>query len=202
MLIALTGGIASGKSTVAEIWRNLGALVIDADELAREVVEIGKPGLAKLVEVFGESILNPDGSLNRKRLGDIVFSNVESRRQVEEILHPLISAEFERQASASATEHVVYAIPLLVESNGKYRFDRICTISAPEAVRVGRLVRYRGFNEADAWARVRSQVDDGQREQIADVVIQSDCTLSELEASARAAWKELTRETSGDSVGT
>lgn len=201
MLIALTGGIASGKSTVAEIWRSKDALVIDADQLARQVVEIGQPGLVRLVQEFGEGILEPDGSLDRKKLGELVFTDLKSRRRVEELLHPLIRAEFEKLVSQSVAKHVVYAIPLLVESGGRYKFDRICTISAPAEVRVNRLVRYRGFTEPEAWARVNAQADDRQREQLADVVIQSDCSLSELESRAQEAWVELTKASTGDSVG-
>ncbi|MEY4944629.1 MAG: hypothetical protein RL384_573 [Actinomycetota bacterium] len=190
MLIALTGGIGSGKSTVARRWVELGATEIDADLLAREVVTPGSIGLQKVVEAFGSSVLAADGSLNRSALAQLVFTSDSNRKKLEAILHPLIQdLALERVADLSGV--VVYTIPLFVESNSKLKFDKVVAISCDEAVRVQRLVQNRGMTESEARSRVAAQATDQQREAVADLVIDSNCSLEELLQRADAAFKNF-----------
>lgn len=189
MLIALTGGIGSGKSTVAAEWVSLGATEIDADVLAREVVEPGTEGLDLVAREFGQDILNPDGTLNRSALAAKAFSSEEARKKLEAILHPLIQKRAAEQVT-KAPGIVVYTIPLLAETQSPLSFDKIVTISCPEEVRVERLVR-RGLTEEDARRRIAAQATDEQREKKADIVISSDCDLSELIERARRVYREI-----------
>jgi dephospho-CoA kinase len=190
MLIALTGGIGSGKSTVASEWVRLGATEVDADVLAREVVQPGSQGLEALKAKYGSRILDASGDLNRQELAKIIFSSAEEKKSVEAILHPLI-----RQLAKERTNNipgvVVYTIPLLVETSPELQFDKIVTVSCPEDVRKQRLLG-RGMSEADASKRVKSQATDADRESIADLVIDSNCSLEELLGRARQAYKALT----------
>lgn len=190
MLIALTGGIGSGKSTVARRWVELGATEIDADLLAREVVTSGSIGLQKVVEAFGSSVLAADGSLKRSALAQLVFTSDSNRKKLEAILHPLIQdLALERVADLSGV--VVYTIPLFVESNSKLKFDKVVAISCDEAVRVQRLVQNRGMTESEARSRVAAQATDQQREAVADLVIDSNCSLEELLQRADAAFESF-----------
>ena len=179
MLIGLTGGIGSGKSTVAKRLVELGATEIDADLLAREVVAPGTEGLEAVAGRFGEDLVNDDGSLDRALLAQRAFSSEENRKALEAILHPLIQ-RLSRERISQATGLVVYTIPLLVETDSTLPFDRIVTVSAPEDVRVERLVQSRGMTETEARARIAAQASDAQREAIADFVINADCTMEEL----------------------
>lgn len=190
MLIALTGGIGSGKSTVAAEWVRLGATEVDSDVLAREVVEPGSPGLASVVSTFGNSVLTQSGELNRSKLAELVFANPEAKVSLERILHPLIQ-NLALERTNSLTGVVVYTIPLLVETNSKLKFDRIVTVSCPEEVRIQRLVQ-RGLSEQDARQRISAQATDVSRESIADLVIDSNCTKEQLLERARSAYAELT----------
>lgn len=190
MLIALTGGIGSGKSTVAAEWVRLGATEVDSDVLAREVVEPGSPGLASVVSTFGNSVLTQTGELNRSKLAELVFANPEAKVSLERILHPLIQ-NLALERTNSLTGVVVYTIPLLVETNSKLKFDRIVTVSCPEEVRIQRLVQ-RGLSEQDARQRISAQASDVSREGIADLVIDSNCTKEQLLERARSAYTELT----------
>ena len=179
MLIGLTGGIGSGKSTVAKRLVELGATEIDADLLAREVVAPGTEGLEAVAGRFGEDLVNADGSLDRALLAQRAFSSEENRKALEAILHPLIQ-RLSRERISQATGLVVYTIPLLVETDSTLPFDKIVTVSAPEDVRVERLVQSRGMTETEAKARIAAQASDAQREAIADFVINADCTMEEL----------------------
>ena len=179
MLIGLTGGIGSGKSTVAKRLVELGATEIDADLLAREVVAPGTEGLEAVAGRFGEDLVNADGSLDRALLARRAFSSEENRKALEAILHPLIQ-RLSRERISQATGLVVYTIPLLVETDSTLPFDKIVTVSAPEEVRVGRLVQSRGMTETEAKARIAAQASDAQREAIADFVINADCKMEEL----------------------
>lgn len=179
MLIGLTGGIGSGKSTVAKRLVELGATEIDADLLAREVVAPGTEGLEAVAGRFGEDLVNADGSLDRAVLAQRAFSSEENRKALEAILHPLIQ-RLSRERISQATGLVVYTIPLLVETDSTLPFDRIVTVSAPEDVRVERLVQSRGMTETEARARIAAQASDAQREAVADFVINADCTMEEL----------------------
>jgi dephospho-CoA kinase len=191
MLIGLTGGIGSGKSTVASRWVALGATEIDADLLAREVVYPGTEGLKAVATRFGTDLIQADGTLNRPLLAQRAFSSESDRKDLEAILHPLIQ-KLAKQKVAGVSGHVVYTIPLLVETNSQLPFDKVVTISCPEDVRLERLIRSRGMSEADARARFASQASDAEREARADLVINSNCTLEELEARADAAFVSLT----------
>uniref|UniRef100_UPI0040477783 dephospho-CoA kinase n=1 Tax=Aquiluna sp. TaxID=2053504 RepID=UPI0040477783 len=179
MLIGLTGGIGSGKSTVAKRLVELGATEIDADLLAREVVAPGTEGLEAVAGRFGEDLVNADGSLDRALLAQRAFSSEENRKALEAILHPLIQ-RLSRERISQAAGLVVYTIPLLVETDSTLPFDKIVTVSAPEDVRVERLLQSRGMTETEAKARIAAQASDAQREAIADFVINADCTKEEL----------------------
>ena len=194
MLIALTGGIASGKSTVARQFVALGATEIDADLLAREVVEPGSAGLAAVVEAFGTAVLAEDGSLDRQALAAIAFSDEQSRKRLESILHPLIQ-QLSSERIKNTNGVVVYTIPLLVETKSPLNFDHIIAVSAPVETRVQRLIQHRGMTEQAARARINAQSSDAERESIADTVISSDCSMEELVSRATSAYLELTAGT-------
>lgn len=191
MLIGLTGGIGSGKTTVARRLTELGATEIDADLLAREVVAPGSIGLATVAARFGQDLVLPDGSLNRALLAQRAFADSNSRLELEAILHPLIQT-LSRERIASVSGVVVYTIPLLVESNSQLPFDKIIAVSAPEELRVERLVATRGMSEDEARARIAAQASDAQREEIADHVISSDCSMSKLIARVDTVYAEVT----------
>ncbi len=181
MRVGLTGGIASGKSTVAAILRDLGAVVIDADQLAREVVEPGTPGLEGVVEAFGPDVLADDGSLDRPALGAVVFADPERRAVLEGILHPLIrarSAELESAAGPDAL--VVHDIPLLVETDQQDRFDAVVVVDVPEDVQVRRMVTDRGWTEGDARARIAAQASREERREAATYLVENTGTHDDL----------------------
>jgi dephospho-CoA kinase len=190
VLIALTGGIGSGKSTVARRWVELGATEIDADVLAREVVEPGTIGLTKVAAAFGPEVLKQDGSLNRAALARIAFASEEQRLKLEGILHPLIQ-ELALSKVSEVTGVVVYTIPLFVESNSKLKFDKVVAISCDEAVRVQRLVSNRGMTESEASSRIAAQASDSEREAVADIVIDSNCTFEELLQRADSVYQSF-----------
>jgi dephospho-CoA kinase len=190
VLIALTGGIGSGKSTVARRWVELGATEIDADVLAREVVSPGSTGLALVAKQFGSEVLAADGTLDRAALAKIAFSSEENRKLLESILHPLIQQlALEKVEGLSGV--IVYTIPLFVESNSKLKFDKVVTISCDEAVRVKRLVESRGMSEGEAISRISAQASDAQREAVSDIVIDSNCTMAELVSRADSAFESF-----------
>ena len=187
MLIALTGGIGSGKSTVARRWVELGATEVDADILAREVVEPGSIGLEHVAQEFGSSVLTESGSLARAALAKIAFASEANRIKLEGILHPLIQ-ELALKKVQGLQGVIVYTIPLFVESKSKLQFDQVVAISCDEDVRVRRLVESRGMNEAEARSRIAAQATDIQREAVADLVIDSNCPLEELIQKADAIY--------------
>lgn len=191
MLIALTGGIGSGKSTVAAEWVRLGATEIDADLLAREVVEPGEAGLERLVEEFGHQILDETGHLNRTKLAELSFADPGVRKRVEGILHPLIQALALERTRSNPESIIVYTIPLFVETQSPLQFDKVVTISCPEGVRVERLLK-RGMTQEDAMRRISAQATDKQREELADLIIDSNCSLEELLIRAREAFRTIT----------
>ncbi len=195
MLIGLTGGIASGKSTVARRFAQLGAAVVDADVLAREAVAPGTPGLAAVVDRFGSGVLSADGSLDRPALGRIVFGDEAARKDLEAIIHPQVqrlSAEAVARARAADPDGVfVYDVPLLVEAGRTTEWDAIVVVDAPAEERVHRLVELRGMDEQQAWARVRSQASDAERLAVADVVIDSSGTPEHTIGQVDALWARL-----------
>jgi dephospho-CoA kinase len=190
VLIALTGGIGSGKSTVARRWVELGATEIDADVLAREVVKPGTLGLEQVVQAFGQGVLAADGSLDRAALAKVAFSSEEKRKQLEGILHPLIQ-DLALSKVSEQSGVIVYTIPLFVESNSKLSFDRVVAISCDEQVRVQRLVSSRGMTEPEAISRISAQASDQQREGVADIVIDSNCSMEELIAKADLVFRSF-----------
>lgn len=194
--IGLTGGIAAGKSAVAARFAQLGALVIDADRIARQVVEPGEPALAVIREVFGPGILCTDGTLDRPALGAMVFSDAEARRRLEAITHPAIARRSEELAAAAAAENpdvvIVQDIPLLAEVGvGRYALDAIVVVEADAETRVRRMVQLRGMSEAAARARIAAQATDAERRAIADHLIDANGTLDETIAQVDALWPRL-----------
>ena len=189
--IGLTGGIAAGKSAVATRLAELGAVLIDADRLARAVVEPGTPGLAAIAEAFGPGVIGADGALDRPALGAVVFADADARERLNGIVHPLVrAAALDRRAQAAPDAVVVEDIPLLAESGQAGRFALVITVQAPLAERIRRMVQDRGMTEADARARIAAQATDEQRAAIADVVLENSGTLDELRAAVDAVWRE------------
>ncbi len=194
-LIGLTGGIAAGKSTVAEHWQDLGAVQIDADAIARVVVEPGTQGLKRIQEDFGSKVLNQDGTLNRSALGQIIFSDSQARIQLEAILHPLVKAEAQRQVALQAADAiVVYNVPLLVEAGVDLPFDRVVTVEAPIDEQIKRLVANRHMQPQDAKARIAAQATPAQRANRADVILNSNQDLNLLLKDAGKLWLQFERE--------
>jgi dephospho-CoA kinase len=191
-LIGLTGGIGSGKSAVSARLRSHGAIIIDADQLARDVVAPGTDGLAEVVATFGPEVLGPDGGLDRPALGRIVFGDPAKRRALEAIIHPRVRARTaEMITSAAPGSVVVNDVPLLVESGLAEGFDLVLVVQAAESVRIDRLVRDRGMPEAEARARIGAQAGDEQRRAVADVVIENDGTLAALNARVDEVWRTV-----------
>lgn len=181
MRVGLTGGVASGKSTVAALLRELGAVVVDSDVLAREVVEPGTPGLAAVVGAFGPAVLTADGALDRPALGAVVFGDEAARRRLEAILHPLIRARAaELEAAAPEGTVVVHDIPLLVETGQADRFDAVLVVDVPVETQVERMVRDRGMSREDALARVAAQADRELRLAAATHVVDNTGTREDL----------------------
>lgn len=200
-LIALTGGIASGKSTVARRLVEHGAVLVDADVLAREVVEPGTPGLAAIAERFGASVIDEDGRLNRAALGAIVFADEAARLDLNAITHPAVWARARQLFADAQARHpdavVVYDVPLLVEASGDRRlhFDRVVVVHADRDERIRRLVELRGLDEAEARRRVLAQAGDAERLAVADVVIDATGTLEHTLAQVDELWADLSRRT-------
>ncbi len=191
-LIGLTGGIASGKSTVAKRWVEHGAIEIDADQLAREVVEPGTEGLQQIVETFGSEILNEDGSLNRARLGGLVFGDELKRLALNAIVHPLVKNRSIEIMSALPSDAIaIYNVPLLVEANVDHDFDLVVTVEAPEDEQVKRLVKNRGMTETEARARISSQAKPVERAAVADVILNSNQDINLLLKDADQLWREI-----------
>jgi dephospho-CoA kinase len=190
--IGLTGGIGSGKSEVNRRLAARGAIVIDADELAREVVEPGTDGLAEVVEAFGADVLADDGSLDRPALGARVFGDGDSRAGLEAIIHPRVRARAAQlEASAGPDDVVVHDIPLLVETGQAGLFDGVIVVDAPEELQIERLIGERGMTEAQARERIAAQATRQQRTGAADWVVDNTGSLNDLEAAVAGVWKEL-----------
>lgn len=181
MRVGLTGGVAAGKSAVAAMLAELGAVVVDADLLAREVVAPGTEGLAEVVATFGEGVLGPDGALDRPALGALVFADADARRRLEAIIHPRVrarAAELEAQAPAGAL--VVHDIPLLVETRQAGSFDAVIVVDAPRELQVERMVRERGLTAAEAEARIAAQATREERLAAATYVVDNSGTWDDL----------------------
>ena len=190
LIVALTGGIGSGKTMVGEIFVELGALVVDSDQLAREVVERGIKGFDLIVTEFGDEILK-NGDLDRAALASLIFKDPKKRAKLEEITHPLIRQSFAKIVSSAGSDSIIInQIPLLVESKHDYKFDRIITISAPEKIRTERLIK-RGLTLTQIDQRMKAQATDAQREVISDTVIVNDKSEQELLAQVEKVWESL-----------
>lgn len=182
--IGLTGGIGSGKSTVAKILAEQGFPIIDADKIAREIVEPGQPALAELALKFGDGIINDDGSLNRQALANIAFADEESRQALNNITHPRINARTEElfaEAEAAGKEAAVWDMPLLIDQGYQDRVDTVIVVDVDAETRVQRLVEHRGLDEDDARRRIASQVDDETRRKAAHHIIDNNGDLDALE---------------------
>lgn len=183
--VALTGGIGSGKSLVGEILEELGALVIDSDQLAREVIERGSPGYEEVITAFGDSILS-EGQIDRAKLAAVVFKEEDLRKKLESIIHPLVREAAEKLArNLPSGAILVNQIPLLVESDGAKRFDYVITVSADEEIRRERL-RLRGLKDYEITERMAAQVADLDREKIANYILRNDGSIDELTRAVEA----------------
>jgi dephospho-CoA kinase len=178
--VGLTGGIASGKTTVANSFAAHGVPVIDTDVIAREVVEPGQPALAAVVDAFGTEVLAADGRLDRPRLRECIFGDAEARRRLEAILHPAIRAEMERQSRAAGGPYQVLVIPLLVEGGRRDHIDRVLVVDVAEATQIERLLRRDGVSRDQAEAALRAQASREARLAFADDVIENTGDLAAL----------------------
>jgi dephospho-CoA kinase len=198
MRVGLTGGVGSGKSTVATLLAEHGAVVIDADAIAREVVEPGTPGFEAVVATFGEDVVGPDGRLDRPKLAGIVFGDESKRVQLNAIVHPLVGQRtIELAQAAPADAVVVYDIPLLVENNMAAGFDIVLVVEADQDLRLARLAE-RGMAADDARERMAAQATDEQRREVADVVIENNDSLADLKATVDDLWELLTEPPKAD----
>ena len=196
--VGLTGGIGSGKSEVSRRLAARGAVLVDADVAAREVVEPGSPGLGQIVAVFGPEVVRPDGRLDRERLGEIVFSRPELRAKLNAIVHPLVhermrQVEQEGIRSAGPSAIVVHDVPLLAENGLASGFDVVVVVDAPENVQVERLAASRGMSPEHARERMAAQASRDQRRAVADIVIDNSGTLEDLERRVNEVWVGLRR---------
>ncbi len=190
LIVALTGGIGSGKSTVGELFQQLGAVVVDSDQLAREVVERGSLGFEQIVTLFGDEILK-NGEINRSLLAEIIFKDPAKRKNLEQITHPLIRKAFADVVAKSGDQAIVInQIPLLVESKYEYNFDHVITVSTSEDKRIARLLA-KGYTQEQIQNRMKSQVSDADREKIADSIIQNNESEKELLPQVEKIWEQL-----------
>jgi dephospho-CoA kinase len=190
LVVALTGGIGSGKSTVGQIFAQLGAIVIDSDQLARDVIERGSIGFNEVVAKFGDEILK-NGEIDRQILASLIFKDPAKRSELEQITHPLIRRAFAKMVSSASPDSIVInQIPLLVESNHDYKFDHIITVSASESIRSERLIK-RGLTNDQIKQRMGAQATDQMREAIADSVIVNEKNEQELTDQVEKIWEQL-----------
>ena len=194
--LALTGGIGSGKSTVAQFFAERGATIIDADAISRELMEPGQRVLAEVIETFGDHLLDDAGRLDRQALADVVFNDDEAREQLNAIVHPAVRAEATRQREAAAAADpddavIIQDIPLLVETGQADTYDGVIVIYTDRETRLQRLVETRGMSLEDAKARIAAQATDEQRKAVADWVIDNSGSLEDTEAQVDAVWRQL-----------
>lgn len=190
--VGLTGGIASGKSAVSQRLAEHGAIIIDADQLAREVVEVGTEGLAEVVAEFGQDVVGEDSSLDRTALGHVIFDDEEARGRLNAIIHPRVREAAARLRDAAPDGSVVVEdIPLLVETGQQDRFDVLVVVEAPEEERLRRMVEDRGMDRSEAESRMSAQTTDRERATAADVVLDNSGTLEELHAQTDRLWTKL-----------
>jgi dephospho-CoA kinase len=193
--VGLTGGIASGKSTVSEIFASFGAKVLDADEVAREVLLPGQPAWARLRQAFGQEFFHPDGKVKRKQLRKLVFADPEKRSQLNAIVHPEVMKEINRRAeifsSSVQTEVLLVDVPLLLEVGLAKRFDKIVVVYVSESVQINRLLQRDGISEEEAKQALKVQMALSKKVEQADYVIDNSGTLEETQAQVRKVWEEL-----------
>lgn len=190
--VGLTGGIGAGKSEVSRLLASYGAVIVDADKIAREVVEPGTPGLAAVVAEFGDDVLTPDGTLDRPKLGGIVFADPQKLKALNAIVHPLVGARSaELEAAAGPDIVVVHDVPLLTENGLAPLYDLVVVVDAAPQTQLDRLVRLRGMAEGEAASRMAAQATREQRLAVADLVIDNDGPLDALEPQVRAVWERL-----------
>ncbi|MFD3544954.1 dephospho-CoA kinase [Streptomyces sp. NPDC058655] len=191
--VGLTGGIGAGKSEVSRLLAGYGAVIVDADRIAREVVEPGTPGLDAVVAAFGRAVLTAEGTLDRPKLGSVVFADPEKLRTLNAIVHPLVGARSaELEAAAGPGAIVVHDVPLLAENGLAALYDLVVVVDAAPQTQLARLVARRGMAEAEAAARMAAQATREQRLAVATLVIDNDGPLEALEPQVRTLWKELT----------
>ena len=193
LLVGLTGGIGSGKSTVARLLEKRGAVVFDADLLAREAVEPGTPGHAAVIERFGADVLAPGGELDREALASIVFADPSARRDLEQIVHPEVRRLFAEgtEAYRDTDRVVVFSAPLLVETGMHTAFEILVVVSATVATQIERLMRQRGMSEASIRARIDAQAPLEDKAAVADFIVDNEGTLDELESQVEQLWNDL-----------
>lgn len=195
LTVGLTGGIGSGKSEVSRRLADLGAVVVDADRVAREVVEPGTPGLRRIIDAFGPQVLHADGTLDREALGRIVFTDPEKLATLNGIVHPLVGERITARMTQVQRDHpdavVVYDVPLLVENGLADRYDVVVVIAAPPQTQLRRLVEQRGMTVEDAQSRIAAQAPLADKLAVADLVIDNDGSLDALEKQVRTVWADL-----------
>lgn len=190
LTIGLTGGIGSGKTTVSDIFQSLDVPVIDSDVIAREVVEPGEPGLEEIIRHFGKKVLHADGSLDRQQLRNLVFTNKAERKQLEQILHPLIRQRSQEQLKSLATPYAILSIPLLVETGLADLVDRVLVVDCPEHVQIERICKRDGIGTDEAKAILTTQCSRNQRLEAADDVIDNDQSIEDLSQRIESLHKQ------------
>lgn len=198
LLVGLTGGVATGKSTVSAMLRALGCVIIDADLLAREVVEPGQPAYREIVEAFGPGVLQPDGRLDRKALGAVVFADPAQRKRLEAITHPRIRERFAARL-AELTERgfdgiVIFDAPVMIESGNYRNMERLVVVTSDEAAQMARQQEREGLSEADARRRIQSQMPLAEKARLADYVIDNSRDLGSTEAQVREVHRALLKD--------
>jgi dephospho-CoA kinase len=193
LLVGLTGGIGTGKSTVARMLEKWGAVVFDADVLARQAVAPGTPGFDQVVERFGPNVLAPGGGLDREALASIVFSDPAARRDLEGIVHPEVRRMFAEgcEEYRDSDRVVVFSAPLLVETGMHTAFDLLIVVSAPVATQIERLMRDRGMGERDVQARIAAQLPLEAKAEVADILVDNEGSLEDLERRVERVWRDL-----------
>lgn len=194
MVIGLTGGIASGKSTVAGMFADLGAVIIDADKIARDVVDPGQEGLHSIVQHFGEEVLDQEGRLDRKKMGELVFSNEEARKMLNSLLHPLIRSRMEQEKQKALLLHpplIILDIPLLYESNWQKRLEKVIVVYVPEPLQVQRLMNRNHLTLEEATQRIKAQMPIEEKKQRADFLIDNSGTTEKTKEQVALLFRRL-----------
>lgn len=190
--VGLTGGIGAGKSAVAKLLAQRGAIIIDSDRLAREVIAPGTDGLAEVVAAFGTGVLGPDGGVDRAALAAAVFGENAARKRLEAIIHPRVRARTAELATAAPPDAIVVNdVPLLIEAGLAANYELVIVVLADEEIRIARVMRDRGMSEAEARARIAAQATDEQRRAAADIIIENNGTSADLAARIDEIWSEL-----------